>query len=52
VRSGAGPRSHCFAIAGFLIAPPIVRHELEQVLADRLQRKVPIERVRINPLAA
>jgi len=41
-----------FAIAGFLIAPPIVRHELEQVLDDRLQRKVSIERVRINPFAA
>src|SRR5882672_9495863 len=41
-----------FAIAGFLIAPPIARHELERVLADKLQRKVSIERVRINPFAA
>jgi uncharacterized protein involved in outer membrane biogenesis len=40
-----------YAIAGFLVAPPIVRSQLESVLAGQLGRKVTVERVRINPFA-
>jgi uncharacterized protein involved in outer membrane biogenesis len=40
-----------YAVLGFLVAPPIVRHQLEQVLAQQLGRKVAIEQVRINPFA-
>src|SRR5262245_15945620 len=39
------------AIAGFLAAPPIVRHQLEKQLALKLHRPVTVERVRINPFA-
>jgi uncharacterized protein involved in outer membrane biogenesis len=39
------------AIAGFLIAPPIVRYQLEKQLALKLHRPVTVERVRINPFA-
>lgn len=38
-----------FAIIGFLVAPPIVRSQLEDRLSERLGRHVTIERVRINP---
>lgn len=38
-----------YAIAGFLVAPPIVRHQLERRLAEALDRPVTVERVRINP---
>lgn len=37
------------AVLGFLIAPPIVRNQLEKRLAETLHRPVSIERVRINP---
>ena len=40
-----------YAAAGFLVAPPIARHQLEQGLAQSLGRKVAIESVRINPFA-
>jgi uncharacterized protein involved in outer membrane biogenesis len=40
-----------YAIAGFLVAPPIARHELQRILTERLRRQVTIERVRINPFA-
>src|SRR5215470_13660817 len=48
----AGSAIALFAIAGFLVAPPIVRHQLERDLSDRLHRDVAVERVRINPFAA
>jgi uncharacterized protein involved in outer membrane biogenesis len=40
-----------YAAVGFLIAPPIARHQLERTLSDLLGRTVTIERVRINPFA-
>ena len=40
-----------YAIVGFLVAPPIVRSQLESNLADLLGRKVAVERVRVNPFA-
>ena len=40
-----------YAIVGFLVAPPIVRSQLESILAEQLGRKVTVERVRINPFA-
>ena len=40
-----------YAVLGFLVAPPIVRHQLEKALGEQLGRKVVIERVRINPFA-
>lgn len=40
-----------YAIVGFLVAPPIVRSQLESRLAELLGRKVAVERVRINPFA-
>jgi len=39
------------AIAGFLVAPPIVKHQAEQRLSALLHREVTIERVAINPFA-
>jgi uncharacterized protein involved in outer membrane biogenesis len=39
------------AIAGFLIAPPIVRQQLEKQLSATLHRPVTVERVHINPFA-
>lgn len=39
------------AIVGFLIAPPLVKHKLEEELTTQLHRKTTIERVRINPFA-
>jgi len=46
-----GALAALYAILGFLVAPPIVRHQLEQILAQQLGRKVTIEQVRINPFA-
>jgi hypothetical protein len=40
-----------YAAVGFLVAPPIVRHQLERMLAEQLGRQVTLERVRINPFA-
>jgi uncharacterized protein involved in outer membrane biogenesis len=40
-----------YAVIGFLVAPPIARHQLERVLGEQLGRQVAIERVRINPFA-
>src|SRR5262252_10918914 len=40
-----------YAIIGFLVAPPIVRSQLESRLSELLGRKVSVERVRINPFA-
>jgi uncharacterized protein involved in outer membrane biogenesis len=37
------------AVAGFLVAPPIVKHQAEQRLSALLHREVTIERVAINP---
>ena len=39
------------AIAGFLIAPPLVKRQLEAELSAQLHRQTTIERVRINPFA-
>jgi hypothetical protein len=39
------------AVLGFLVAPPIVRHQLQKVLSEQLHREVTIEQVRINPFA-
>jgi len=47
----AGSALALYAIAGFLVAPPIVRLQLESVLGEQLGRKVAVERVRINPFA-
>jgi len=38
-----------YTVLGFLVAPPIVRSQLEQRLSTLLQRPVSVERVRINP---
>ena len=40
-----------YAVLGFLVAPPIVRSQLEAGLGELLGRKVTVERVRINPFA-
>ena len=47
----AGALVGLYAVLGFLVAPPIVRQQLEQVLAAQLGRKATIEQVRINPFA-
>jgi uncharacterized protein involved in outer membrane biogenesis len=47
----AGSLLAAYAIAGFLVAPPIVRNQVESNLTERLGRKVAVERVRINPFA-
>jgi uncharacterized protein involved in outer membrane biogenesis len=47
----AGSVLALYAIAGFLVAPPIVRSQLESILGEQLGRKVAVERVRINPFA-
>ena len=39
------------AVAGFLVAPPIVRAQLESALTGQFGRRVTIESVRINPFA-
>ncbi len=38
-----------FGVVGALLAPPIVRSQLEQGLTQALHRKVTIESLRINP---
>ena len=40
-----------FALVGFFAVPPIVKWQLEERLAERLHRKVAIEKVRVNPFA-
>src|SRR5262245_28876107 len=40
-----------FAITGFLIAPPIVKAQLEKRLSAELGRRVTVERVSLNPFA-
>ena len=40
-----------YALLGFVVAPPIVRHELEKNLSGLLGRQVTVESVRINPFA-
>ena len=47
----AGSALALYAIVGFLVAPPIVRSQLERNLTELLGRKVAVERVRINPFA-
>ena len=47
----AGSALALYAILGFLVAPPIVRSQLETRLTELLGRKVSVERVRINPFA-
>ena len=47
----AGGALALFAVAGFLVAPPIVRSQLERILSEQLGRRVTVERVRINPFA-
>jgi len=47
----AGTILALYAVLGFLVAPPIVRHQLEQALTGELGRKVTIGQVRINPFA-
>src|SRR5262249_60960311 len=47
----AGGARALYAILGFLVAPPLVRSQLESNLAELLGRKVAVERVRINPFA-
>jgi hypothetical protein len=47
----AGGALALYAILGFLVAPPIVRSQLESKLAGLLGRKVAVERVRVNPFA-
>ena len=36
-------------VAGFLVAPPLVKYKLEESLSAQLQRKTTVEHVRINP---
>src|SRR5262245_13522737 len=47
----AGGAMALYAVLGFLVAPPIVRHQLEGKLGELLGRKVVVEGVRINPFA-
>src|SRR5262245_6499138 len=47
----AGSIVALYAVAGFLVAPPIVRSHAEKILSAQLGRKVTVERVRINPFA-
>src|SRR4029077_9693945 len=47
----AGSALALYAIVGFLVAPPIVRSQLESIMGEQLGRKVAVERVRINPFA-
>ena len=39
------------AVAGFLVAPPLVKHKLEEELSAQLHRKTTVERIHINPFA-
>jgi hypothetical protein len=47
----AGSAVALYALLGFLVAPPLVRSQLEKALSEQLGRPVSIERVRINPFA-
>ena len=47
----AGSLLALYVVLGFLIAPPLVRWQLERILAEQLGRRVEVERVRINPFA-
>jgi uncharacterized protein involved in outer membrane biogenesis len=49
--AGAGALLALYAVAGFLVAPPLVKSKLESTLAEALQRKVTVEAVRVNPFA-
>src|SRR3954470_8363460 len=40
-----------YAVVGFLVAPPIARHQLERILSEQLGRHIVAESVRINPFA-
>jgi hypothetical protein len=40
-----------FSITGFLIAPPILKTQLEKRLSAELDRRVTVEKVRLNPFA-
>lgn len=47
----AGGALAVYAVAGFLIAPPIVRGQLEHRLTELLGRQVAVEKVALNPFA-
>jgi uncharacterized protein involved in outer membrane biogenesis len=47
----AGGAVALYAVLGYLVAPPIVRSQLERILSEQLGRTVTVERVRINPFA-
>lgn len=40
-----------YAVIGFLIAPPIIRSQLESVLTEQLSHPVTVKEVRLNPFA-
>ncbi len=40
-----------YAIAGFFIAPPIIRSQLESKLTEQLRHPVAVKEVRLNPFA-
>jgi len=48
---GAAASLVLFALIGFVVVPPIVKHLAEKQLSDLLGRKVEIARVRMNPFA-
>jgi uncharacterized protein involved in outer membrane biogenesis len=41
----------CYALTGFLVAPPILKAVLKNKLPELLQRSVAIETIRLNPFA-
>jgi len=47
----AGSVLALYAVLGFLVAPLIVRVQLERAMTEQLGRQVKVERVRINPFA-
>jgi uncharacterized protein involved in outer membrane biogenesis len=47
----AGGLVALYAIAGFLVVPPIARSQLEARLAEALHRPVTVRAVRVNPFA-
>jgi len=40
-----------YAVIGFLIAPPIIRSQIESVLTEQLSHPVTVKEVRLNPFA-
>ena len=48
---GGGIAIAVFAIAGFLIVPPVARHIAQKQLSELLGRKVAIAKIRLNPFA-